>query len=116
MQSDTVKVTIDADMTATELDALLRKLALLRSGMVAQVAHTLDEIEAADASVLIEDKPGLVIATRKDGGFRLWLRHQGFGWIGYQLDNLTAIGLHGYLGTNIRPGVDLIKAGVSNAH
>jgi hypothetical protein len=104
-EKTSARLNINSDLTAYELDALLRKLALLR-----------DELDVNDMEVLIEDKPGLVIAARKEGGFRLWLRHRGYGWLAYQIDNLSATGLHNYLGTRIRPEVNLVSEHIGNTH
>ena len=111
-----VNLEMNADMTATDMDALIRKLALLRADMTPAVPATRDELEQVNMEVLIEDKPGLVIAARQDGGFRLWLRHRGYGWLAYQIDNLSATGMHSYLGTRIRPEVNLVQDGNSNTH
>ena len=99
---------INATLTATELDNLLRKLALLRSEMSPEVPHT--RTEDPDMTVLIEDMPASVIKARKDGGFRLWLRHRGYGWLAYQIDNRGALAIGGYIAANALPeAINLVQ-------
>ena len=52
---------------------------------------------ADDGAVLIEDKPALHIGLRRQGGFRLWLRHSGYGWLAYQLDERSAAGMAAFV-------------------
>ena len=109
-------VKIDAAISATELDALLRKLALLRSEMSPPIPATREEIIDA-GTVLIEDKPGLVIAARQEGGFRLWLRHRGYGWLAYQIDEPSATGLADFVRSRAkRPRVNLVEHEEPNRH
>jgi hypothetical protein len=74
-------------------------------------------LEQADATVLIEDKPGLVIAARQGGGFRMWLRHRGLGWTGYQIDDQTASGLANFIGHRAEAdAINLIRDQVGHTH
>lgn len=105
---------IHETLDATQLDALLRQLALLRAQMTPSVPATREELEESNTNVLMEDKPALNIAARQDGGFRLWMRHRGYGWLAYQIDNLTAVGINNYLTTRVRPEINLVSD--SNIH
>lgn len=109
----TVELDIRGAYTAQQLESLLQKLALLRADMAPQVPHTRAQV---DADVLVEDKPGLVIAQRRDGGFRLWLRHRGYGWLTYQIDDRSAAGAANFIRSKTA-GVEAIDfVGNGNAH
>lgn len=100
---------IKGEMDAAGLDSLLRKLSLLRADMTPEVPGSRGDLND-EAGVLIEDKPALVIAARRDGGFRLWLRHRGFGWLAYQIDNRNAVSMANYINSRGAPeAVNLIQ-------
>lgn len=114
-----VHLQLEGTFTAQELDSLLRKLALLRAEMTPEVVATRDDLEISGTEVLIEDKPALVIRARRGGGFRMWLRHRGFGWCGYQIDDLNANTLADYI-VNFRVDGEarpnLVTHGFTNSH
>ena len=113
------KVHINADLSASELDKLLRKLALLRADMTPAVPATREELEHADMAVLTEDKPGLIIRALKAGGFRLWLRHRGFGWLTYEIDQRSAVTLADYVTSftiDAKTVPSLIRDDLGNTH
>lgn len=112
-----VELDINGMHDARQLDDLLRKLALLRSQMLPPVPQTVGDLEQADASVLVEDMPGLVIAARQSGGFRLWVRHRGFGWMAYQIDERSAVGMAAYISQRTAgESVNLVKHEEPNKH
>lgn len=89
-----VELTVSGRYTAAELDQLMRTLAEMRATMLPSVPPTRDRLlQESGGSVLIEKDPSLAIAARRGGGFRLWVRNQGFGWLAYEIDNKTAIGM-----------------------
>lgn len=104
-------------LDAKEMDTLIRKLALLRATMEPSVPQTLEMLER-DGQVLIEDKPTLSIRARQDGGFRIWLRHRGLSWLGYQIDDASAAGMSNFIRKHLGdgPGVNLISHETSNRH
>lgn len=111
-----VSLQINADLTTADLDALLRKLALLRSEMSPAVPENRAEVLEA-GNVLVEDKPGLLIAQRQGGGFRLWLRHRGYGWLAYQIDNTSADTMAGFIADRAdKEAVNLIKHNFTSRH
>lgn len=111
-----VSLQINAELTADGLDALLRKLALMRAEMRPAVPENRKEV-IETGSVLIEDKPGLVIAQRQGGGFRLWLRHRGYGWLAYQIDNSTAATMASFIADRVsNEATNLIEHNFTNKH
>lgn len=113
----TAHVVIDETVDASSLDALIRRLALLRADMRPEVPMTRDSIMASGQEVTVEDKPSLVIAKRTNGGFRLWLRHRGVGWIAYELGEVEAVHAAKYvLSRSDDNGVDLIDHDEPHRH
>lgn len=108
-------LSVTGDFNAAQLDQLLRDLAMLRADLLPEVPAHRDGI-SQDTPVLVEDKPGLNIAARQDGGFRLWLRHRGYGWLAYQVDNQTAVGVAGYINSRAGPAIDLVSDQSSHTH
>lgn len=108
-------IKIDGDLSTQQLEQLMRDLALLRAQMQPEVPATLQALNV-DTNVLIEDQPALNIALRQIGGFRLWLRHKGYGWLAYQIDERTAAGVYAYLATRLGPSVNLISDGSGQRH
>lgn len=84
---------INADMDAAELDALLRKLALMRAAMTPTVPLQLETPQELEHPMLQEVDPALVMVPLRDGCCRLVFRHQGFGWLAYQINRHTVAGL-----------------------
>lgn len=111
-------VQIDQELTAAETDALLRKIALARAGMKPEVPHTTNPKEDTESQVLVEDMPALSIAARSGGGFRLWLRHRGFNWLAYQIDDRTASGISSFIQKHIGegPSINLVDQEVAHRH
>lgn len=109
------RLDINEEFTAEQLDTLLRKLALTRAAMTPAVPASREELDT-EQNVLVEDKPALSISALQDGGFRLWMRHRGFGWLAYQIDNLTAAGISSYLSTRVRPAVNLVSSEHTQTH
>lgn len=111
----TAMVQADGAYTAQELDALMRKLALLRADMRPAVEQSRPGI---DDAVLVEDKPGLAIAQRQGGGFRLWLRHRGYGWLAYQIDERSAAGAANFIKGKTAgvEAIDLVGDQGANVH
>lgn len=112
-----LQIAISGTYSTEEVDALLRQLALLRADMAPEVPMTQKEL-GETAQVLMEDKPGLRIAELRQGGFRLWLRHRGYGWLAYQIDARAAAGAANFIQSKT-PGVealDLISNGEGHRH
>jgi hypothetical protein len=96
----TVRLDINADMDASALDALLHKLALDRANMTPAIPNSRDAAIKDGSLATIEDGQSGVIARRRDGGFRLWLRHSGFGWLAWEIDDRFASGIANYIAVN----------------
>lgn len=108
---------ITGTFDAVQLEALMRQLALLRAQMEPAVPGKRAEL-GDDGAVLVEDKPTLHIGLRRQGGFRLWLRHRGYGWLAYQLDERSATGMAAFVleRSGASEVVDFIAGNDGNRH
>lgn len=105
-----------AKLPAPELDAFIRALALLRAEKHPAVgrspASAMDE-----AAILVEDKPALLIGVPAFGGFRLRIRHSGFGWLAFQIDDTVAADLAGFIHRTLeKDRNDLIREKIGRPH
>jgi hypothetical protein len=109
---------IEGDFTAHELEALLVKLAVLRSRMSPPVPETPpNPLADPDKPVLMENGAAVTVALRRDGSFRLWLRNRGYGWMGYEVEVSRATGLARYILSNASgPAIDLFGDGDGQRH
>jgi len=89
----TASINLDATLDAPGVEALMRKLALLRARMRPDVPH----MHGQDTVLIPEENPALTTAALRDGGVRLWLRHRGYGWLAWKLDESRAVGMARYI-------------------
>lgn len=80
-----LRLRIDAELTATELETLIGELADLRAQMEPSVpiARPRPASAAASQTVFMQDDPSVTAAALEGGGIRLWLRSSGLGWLGF---------------------------------
>ena len=103
----TIRLNINATMNAAQLDTLLHELALARAGMTPAVPASRDAAIKDGGLVTIEDGQSAVIARRREGGFRLWLRHRGFGWLAWEIEDRFARGMADYITANTAATEDI---------
>lgn len=96
----TICLDIRASLDANQLDTLLHGLAMHRAGMTPAVPTNREAAIQDGSQASVENGQGAVIARRRDGGFRLWLRHRGFGWLAWEIDDRFASGLANYIAAN----------------
>jgi hypothetical protein len=104
--------------SAEQIEAEIHRLMLVRAAMQPPVPKKLPTATAPGLDVLIENQPDLSIAARAGGGFRLWLRHSGIGWLGFELDATTAAGTARFIShhtSGVEP-VDLISTSDGQRH
>ena len=114
----TIRLDINSDYDAAALDALLHQLALARAEMTPPIPTSRGQAIQSGSMATVEDGSSAVIARRSGGGFRLWLRHSGFGWLAWEIDDLFARGMADYIATNTAgtEGINLVKDEGSNWH
>ncbi|MGV7193740.1 hypothetical protein [Xanthomonas axonopodis] len=91
------RITLQGEFTAAELDDVLQELATLRSGMEPAIPDS----PGAEASVLEQKEPLRIFRTLADGGLRIWLRHDGFGWMPFTLNATERAELADFLGKKL---------------
>ena len=115
----TLHLDISGPHTAGQLDSLIRSLALQRAAMEPAVAASRTDIAAmADDALLIEKEPSLSMAALRGGGFRLWVRNRGLGWLAYEINTQVARSIYNLIGrhTSGVEGVDLFGEGDGKTH
>jgi hypothetical protein len=120
LSSDKSRAILDlrGTFTASELEDLITRLAILRSDMSPPVPQNPpDAFGDPDKPILMESEPAITAALRQNGGIRLWLRNRGLGWMGYEVEPARARGIAKYiLSRTTDEGVDLFSEGVGKAH
>lgn len=111
-------IAITGDFTALEVEALIVKLAMLRSKMTPPVAkRPPNGSEPPERTGLFADDAEMTVARLVDGRFRFWMRNIGLGWCAYNVPAVTAQGVCTFLSTRLSatgPAVDLFSDEVSD--
>ena len=115
----TLALEIRGPHTAEQLDVLIRKLAALRADMLPGVPASRTELgEQSNDGVLLEKEPSLSMAALRAGGFRLWVRNRGLGWLAYEITDQVAMSIHSLISRSAHKveGVNLFGQGDGNTH
>lgn len=114
----TIRLDINTTMNTAQLDSLIHELALARSKMTPAVPTNRDAAIKDGSLATIEDGQSAVIARRRDGGFRLWLRHRGFGWLAWEVDDRFARGVADYITANTvaTEDINLVQNDITQRH
>jgi hypothetical protein len=102
MENSKVRIELNGEFDAREMEEILRDLASARAGMLPEVPRTLDGAPMIDAVSLIENAPIFQFATTVDGGLRIHLRNSGLGWLAFNLTSEQRNGLMALLSNQIR--------------
>lgn len=87
---NTVRLHIEGVHNAAQVESLIRTLALMRTDMLPGVPVDKDKQDKGGANAIVEKQPMLTMVALRSGGFRLWLRNRGFGWLAYEIDDRAA--------------------------
>lgn len=99
-----VRIALNGEFSAQELEDILQSLAEARAGLEPAVPLQPPSM-LSDADVLVQSDALFDIRRRIDGGLRIWLRSEGFGWMAFELDASKARSLRDYLSSEIKaPG------------
>ncbi|RZZ81959.1 hypothetical protein EAT51_07860 [Pseudoxanthomonas winnipegensis] len=97
MTTSKTTIKIDGEFSATEIEGLLSELAAARSGMMPEVPTE----PPAEGEFLPQPNASFRIRSRANGGLRVWLRHEGFGWIPFELEPAQVTALRDFLGKKL---------------
>jgi hypothetical protein len=103
-QKTIASVQINAELTASDLDALISELAEVRAQMDPSVAKSRPDPQdplTMDTPVTMEDSPAMMAIRLKDGRIRFWARSAGFGWLAFNLSEQEAMLIRDYLIANL---------------
>ena len=107
---NTVQLHVEGTHNAAQVESLIRTLALLRSDMLPGVPADKDDQAKGGACAILEKHPALTMAALRGGGFRLWFRNCGLGWLAYEIDNRSAASVRNLITKHIgqRETVDFV--------
>lgn len=86
-------VTLTGEFTASELDEIIRDLAMARAGMLPAVPTSAPGDISAEGEVLVQDAASFTCRTLASGGLRIYLRSDGLGWMAYNLTPRDVAGI-----------------------
>ncbi|WP_298580535.1 hypothetical protein [uncultured Luteimonas sp.] len=92
-----VRIELNGDFSAPQLDEILRDLAKARAGMLPAVPEHPPSLLSAEEEVLLQDEAKFDIRTLLNGGLRIWLRNEGLGWLAFTLTPAHAASLRVFL-------------------
>jgi hypothetical protein len=77
------QIPTDKELSVVDLENLITRLAVLRAQTSPAVLPKAPTAADADsrANVSVQSDPDITIAALASGGARLWLRHEGYGWM-----------------------------------
>ncbi len=87
---NTVRLQIEGSHNAAQVESLIRTLALMRADMLPGVPADKDQQDKGGANAIVEKQTTLTMVALRGGGFRLWLRNRGLGWLAYEIDERAA--------------------------
>lgn len=91
-------------LNTQEVDELLRSLAVARARMQPEVPAHLD---ITTAVAVEQPDPTFAVGKHSDGGITLGLRHQGYGWLVYDLPPKHAAALAAFITKRLAPDEDI---------
>jgi len=92
---------LQAELSATELEALIAELALCRGQMDPPVSLEPPSAKNPDPiHVSNQDDPIFQLRRLRDGRIRVWLRNHGLGWMVFNIPILQACTMRDYLVAN----------------
>ena len=92
-----LRIELNGDFSAPQLDEILRDLAKARAGMLPAVPEHPPSLLSADEEILLQDEAKFDIRALLNGGLRIWLRNEGLGWLAFTLTPAHATSLRVFL-------------------
>ena len=102
-----VAIRLDARLSAQELQDVIASLGEIRANMRPPVPKDPQQAAACGDNAIVQADPHFVIALRAEGGFRLWLRNAGIGWIALEIPEAKARALADYIAGRTGPSRNL---------
>ena len=84
MDDNNARIALNGEFGAADLDDVLRHLAEVRASLKPSVPESAPTA-LSTRTFLEQDETSFKIATLAAGGMRIWLRHEGFGWLAFNL-------------------------------
>lgn len=97
MEEAKVRIALNGEFSAPELEEIIRNLAEARAGTLPAVPMQPPSQLGADKQLLLQDEAEYAIRKLATGGLRIWLRNEGIGWLAFTLPKASADGLREFL-------------------
>lgn len=102
MTEQKIKINLNGEFTALELEEIIGDLAIARAGSLPAVPMQPPSHLSPDAVIQEQDNALFIFRTIINGGIRIYLRSEGFGWLAFKLNPADAEGVRELL--NKKPG------------
>lgn len=94
-ESTSLRIKVDASLTAAAVQSLIHELAKLRAAMVPSIS--LDPAGDQGANALNQSDPHWTVRSLRGGGLRFWFRNAGIGWLTFEIPATKAQSLRDFL-------------------
>lgn len=93
MTDTKIKINLNGEFTALELEEIIGDLALARAGMNPPVPTSPPSHMSPEAVITEQENALFIFRTLIDGGIRVYLRSEGFGWLAFRMDATDVDGI-----------------------
>lgn len=96
MEQPKVTINLNGEFSAIELEEIIGQLAKARAATDPPVPLN-PPTEAHPREVLVQEQAEFALRKLANGGLRVWLRNEGFGWLAFTLTAADASGIREFL-------------------
>lgn len=103
MEESKVRIALNGEFTAMELEEVIRDLALARSGLKPEIPMQPPSL-LSEHDVLVQKETQFAFRKLATGGLRIWLRNEGIGWLAFNLSRADVLGIREFFSKEVRDG------------
>ncbi len=96
MEQGKVRISLEGEFSATELEEIIGQLAQARAATGPAVPLS-PPTEMHPRDILVQDETKFAIRKLANGGLRFWLRNEGIGWLAFTMTATDATSLREFL-------------------
>ena len=98
----TLRISIDAELSAVEIETLISDLSEFRASMEPPVPMERPRPGQTGSAerIQVQDEPSVMAVPLKDGRVRFWLRSHGLGWLAFNFTVSQAVSLREFFIAN----------------
>lgn len=97
MDNGKIRIKLEGEFTAPELEEIIRDLAEARAGLEPAVPQHPPTGLTEDSIVLVQDQARHSFRRLAGGGLRIWLRSEGVGWMAFTISPAAVAGIREFL-------------------